>query len=653
MQPSIADQAEGLPPVRGLRPRWIGVVAALLIVLAGALVLLGPGLVEARRWALSDAQVRWIPGWFDGLPYRPTSAVHPRPLSDWSLNAPERVQAYHAFQTPPGAQKAMTVLLPVVEGEVALFVNNVPVETQASVETGYLALTGARTVIWRAPDYVLRPGHNRLDIVVTGARHRGFGAPIVLAAGDGADGLHATLISVTGVFRGWLPGLAMLAAWLALAAAVALRRATPWVALSAASSALGARTAVWSPVGPDWLDIYAPLLDQTALCAVLTCVACACIGAAPEPSRQARRGIVAWAALLLLLAGMAVFGVWRGDRVLETAALALPPLGLLLLIWAGVRAVRAPSTGTPAERAAEGAGWALLGVTAAAAVVGASGLGWGLWVPWLDVVYGLGVFMLLGGLVVSAGFLAAREVWRWVRDRPRLNRIISKQREEIEAAALALRQQERRSAVLEERQRLSRDMHDGIGGQLMSLLARVRSRRITPEQLEGELTSGLSELRLMVDSLDASDGSVADALAVLRSRIRTQTEAARMSLEWSQSEDLNDITGDPHWILNLNRLIQEAVTNAVRHAKADHLSVSIMVADDRRLMVTIRDNGVGFERDRVRPGRGLSNLTFRAAQMAGGIEIGRDGAQGGAVIRADLAMPQMTGRQSSDEIMPS
>jgi signal transduction histidine kinase len=313
------------------------------------------------------------------------------------------------------------------------------------------------------------------------------------------------------------------------------------------------------------------------------------------------------------------------------------------------QALRLPSDRSRRARLAEGAGLGLLALTAAAACAGASGLVWGLWAPALDMVYGLGVVALLVGMACVAAIRAVQGVVLWIRDRPRLSRIIQNQQLEIKTAALALRQQERRSAVLEERQRLSRDMHDGIGGQLSSLLARVRSRGISPEQIESELTSGLAELRLMVDSLDASYGPVADALSVLRSRVRTQTEAAGMALDWTQSEKLEGIVADPSWILNFNRMIQEAVTNAVRHSAGRCLGVAIVLTDDDRLEVIVRDDGVGFDRNEVRPGRGLANLAFRAAQMNGSIRFARGEGGRGTIIEAFVAVAR---GQSDAEMMP-
>ena len=616
--------------------------------------------MKAGPWVTSHDQVHWIPGLDDGLPYRPAEGIRPRDLRDWNLDAPDTVQVSHDFRLTEGRQGSMTVLLPVVEGEATLFINGVPAEDGATLAGArYLALTGGRPVLWEAPEEILRPGRNRLDVIVIGSRHRSLGAPVVLGPSNGIRDLYVSLSNLIDAFRAWLLVLSVVAAGLALAASAALRAPAPWIALSAAAAAVGARSVASDTVFQVWLGPFWSVLDPFALCVALLCLGCAFLNPRMEQPPKMRRWL--WVGLggLVLLTGLALFGAYRDSGVLETAGMALPLMGLAFLVWAGRQTLRRPGAGSVSVRTLKGAVLGVLAVTAVAAVAAGSGLGWGRWVPGLEVVYGIGTFTLLGGLAVPAGFLTGREIWRRVRDRPRLSRIILSQQQEIEATALALQQQERRSAVLEERQRLSRDMHDGIGGQLMSLLARVRSRRITPEQMEGELTSGLAELRLMVDSLDASDGPVADALAVLRSRIRTQTEAARMSLDWSQSEALTDVVGEPNWVLNLNRLIQEAVTNAVRHAKADHLSVAVEVVDDRRLAVTIRDNGIGFDKDRVRPGRGLSNLAFRAAQMGGAIEIGRDGVVGGAVVRAVVTIPQVQlappalEHQSSDDMMPS
>jgi signal transduction histidine kinase len=81
------------------------------------------------------------------------------------------------------------------------------------------------------------------------------------------------------------------------------------------------------------------------------------------------------------------------------------------------------------------------------------------------------------------------------------------------------------------------------------------------DQVEQALAGGLSELRLLVDSLDLVGETLADALATFLDRALQQTAAAGVRLEWSQTEDLAAKITDPKWTLNLYRLMQEAITN--------------------------------------------------------------------------------------------
>lgn len=640
-------------------PRLTGTAIAILMVAGAGIVLLGDGYRTASLWAIDAADTRWISGMADGLPYRPPRGVRPNALYDWSLAPPDRVQIYTGVSAGSKHPSRMTLLLPSVEGNPTLFVNGVPTEASGTTGHRYLAYPASRSVAWEIPAAFLRPGRNRIDVVVAGPGRRSLAAPLVLGPLDTPAALHKTMNGLIQWFRTYLPPLSLAAAILALAAGAALRASTPWVAFAASAAAVGVRTLASEEAFQVRLGPFGPLFDQITLSAVLICLGCAFVNSRVPRSSRAGRVIGAGSTLFVGMIGISALGTYQGARGLEAAGLTLPFLGAAFLVWACADAVR---TQPPLSIPAQGMdGWvlAMLALATTSAVGVGSGMAWGLWVLGLETVYGLSIFALLCTLATVSAVLATGDIWRWARDRPRLSRIIRSQREEIEATSLALEQQVKRSAVLEERQRLSRDMHDGIGGQLMSLLARVRSRRITTDQLEGELVNGLSELRLMVDSLDASDGSVADALAVLRSRIRTQTEAARMSLEWSQAGDLNVVADDPRWILNLNRLIQEAATNAVRHSNGDRIDVTIEATGDRRLTVTIEDDGVGFDRDLVPPGRGLSNLVFRAAQLGGRLEIDRVGAGGGTIVKAVVSLPHTPAQddgprdQSSGDMMPS
>ena len=67
-------------------------------------------------------------------------------------------------------------------------------------------------------------------------------------------------------------------------------------------------------------------------------------------------------------------------------------------------------------------------------------------------------------------------------------------------------------AILEERQRFTRDIHDGIGGQLVSLLLRARRGKLGKNEMIQEIQSGINDLRLIVDSMDHVGDDLSSAL---------------------------------------------------------------------------------------------------------------------------------------------
>ena len=81
-----------------------------------------------------------------------------------------------------------------------------------------------------------------------------------------------------------------------------------------------------------------------------------------------------------------------------------------------------------------------------------------------------------------------------------------------------------------------------------------------------------------------------------------------MRLDWRQPDPMEIETLDPRWILNLYRLLQEAIANAVQHSGADRLLIAIDNPRGRRLTIRVEDNGEGFE-----PGTSGGRCTRRSA----------------------------------------
>lgn len=200
---------------------------------------------------------------------------------------------------------------------------------------------------------------------------------------------------------------------------------------------------------------------------------------------------------------------------------------------------------------------------------------------------------------------------------------------ELEQSYAKTREQEKYTAIAAERQRIMQDMHDGIGSQLLGLQMQIQHGDMSTQQVSSELKNSLNDLRLIVDSLDTETDDISLALGAFRARIQPQLSAANVNLEWKM-----DISGKisgfgPEAVLHIYRIMQEAVTNALRHSQMTKLSISmrrdkgpdISHGADDYLTIRIMDNGGGFDEASIFAGRGLKNMRRRAELLNGTIDI--------------------------------
>jgi signal transduction histidine kinase len=190
----------------------------------------------------------------------------------------------------------------------------------------------------------------------------------------------------------------------------------------------------------------------------------------------------------------------------------------------------------------------------------------------------------------------------------------------------------RREAHQAERQRLMRDMHDGVGSQLTSMLFAARRGTLPQDQLVDSLQTVIEEIRLLIDSMDSATDSLAGALETFQQRAAKRLEAAGITLEFQPiPRDLLPACG-PRDVLHILRILQEGIGNALRHARCSRISIEVRPSGDAALpvQVVIRDDGVGFPQDHV-PGRGLANMETRAAAIGGRLTIDRSSP--GVVLR--------------------
>ncbi len=611
----------------------VALVLSALIAIAG----MSPwasGQGRLSAWRVPDTQVLWVPAapWL--LPRQTVEGETAQRTGRLPFVDPSPVQIFHRFRLTSPDVEPRALLLPGVDGDVLVYANGVPIKESLAAPAPGLTWPSARRRFWPVQPSHLHPGENRIDIVVSGAAVRALSSPIYLGPAAEIEPLAVRSGEAIDAARLLVLTLSLAALALNLLAA-AVRAPLHHLAVAAAFAATATRVLLAEgaePLGPFW-----PVADQLLLAATGICAGLALVRG-PATERMAHRNDTGALIGIALMGLASLIAAANGATSFAPVGAATALAGALYVLFTATRAVpevvTLPMRGQILSSVLGGLGLVAVAVAAAGACgLIAPGPSWG---------FDISLATALSGLAFLASANAVREVvmrvGRFLRTRLDQTRVIEQQRAVLDATAMALDQTSRQSAVLEERQRMARDVHDGIGGQLASLIAQVRLRRISMDDVEQALVGGLSELRLLVDSLDVVGETLADALASFHGRARQQTAAADMTLEWTQADNLGAEIRDQQWILNLYRLMQEAITNAARHSGGDRVSVTVGI-DGRLLTVGIEDNGGAFDIETVKRGRGLANMTHRAADLGGRVTVTPSGSGQGTVVRVEAPLP--------------
>lgn len=245
------------------------------------------------------------------------------------------------------------------------------------------------------------------------------------------------------------------------------------------------------------------------------------------------------------------------------------------------------------------------------------------------------VLVLLSFLfAVQRRYLAAIEQVEQVN--AGLEERLAEREAELRANHERLRLVEREQALLLERQRLMRDMHDGLGSTLMSSLVLAEQGRLAQDAVAALLRECVDDLRLVIESLEPIEHDLVTLLASLRHRLGRRLEAAGLAMRW-EVEDLPPLPWlNPPDALQVLRIVQEVLTNVLKHAAARTVRIATAQADGG-VRVLIEDDGRGFEPGDAGGGRGLRHLAQRAARLGGRLAI--DSAPGrGTRVRLDLPL---------------
>jgi signal transduction histidine kinase len=208
-----------------------------------------------------------------------------------------------------------------------------------------------------------------------------------------------------------------------------------------------------------------------------------------------------------------------------------------------------------------------------------------------------------------------------------------------------LRQQAEQTAVMQERARLARDLHDSVTQLLYSVnlfatvgreayqlgdLAQVNHCLV---ELSAIAQQTLKEMRLLVYELRPPALEHDGLIGALQQRLDAVEKRAGVQAQLLV-DDLPELPGSLEEALY--RLAQEALNNALKHAAATAITIQIR-ADDHQIELEVTDNGSGFDPDAGRGGLGLVSMRERAEKLGGLLTILSTPGHG-ATIKVSLNM---------------
>ncbi|KNZ31145.1 MAG: hypothetical protein AD742_18140 [Methylibium sp. NZG] len=247
------------------------------------------------------------------------------------------------------------------------------------------------------------------------------------------------------------------------------------------------------------------------------------------------------------------------------------------------------------------------------------------WMP-----YSLVVFSLVMGANLVDTFARARTQQERINEELD-QRLAARERElAIENQRVLQLQSERVAAA--ERERIVRDIHDGLGSQLISSILLVESGSMAGPALAGVLRECVDDLRLAIDSLKPAGNDLLLVLGNFRYRMEPRLVQAGVRLDWQiAAADISPPLSSDQ-VLHTLRIVQEAFTNALKHAQPRCMTVRYETRPGGGWGLEVSDDGEGFDvTTHLGRGDGLRNMRSRAAQIPAQIEI--DSGSRGTTVR--------------------
>jgi PAS domain S-box-containing protein len=266
-----------------------------------------------------------------------------------------------------------------------------------------------------------------------------------------------------------------------------------------------------------------------------------------------------------------------------------------------------------------------------------------------DYLQGLGFKTLLRIPLLSQGSVNGVLSFRFAEERDFQVEELEVARALATQASLAIHLTElatsaKQSAVLEERTRLAGEIHDSLAQSFTGITMQLEMAKELKTDKDDEAFSyverandlarfGLAEARrsvLSLQSMTAKDSGLIESLQILAERSNI---AGRLRCTFrSNLQDDENLPGEVRQ--DLLRIAQEAISNALRHAKSTSISLSLG-SDEQNLILKVKDNGIGITTAaETRQGFGFANMRARVKKLQGRLDVRTAPGRGTSIIVA-------------------
>lgn len=181
-----------------------------------------------------------------------------------------------------------------------------------------------------------------------------------------------------------------------------------------------------------------------------------------------------------------------------------------------------------------------------------------------------------------------------------------------------------------ERNRISEELHDGILSNLFGVRMKLGFLKLKEDKLnEEDYDKCLSELQVIENDirsvshqLNSEEKSFANNFkALLKSLIGNKSKISGFTYELNINDTINWSEVNEKIKVNLYRILQEILQNIIKHSEADKVSIDLNRNEKGFLIMSVKDNGIGFDMKKIDNGIGIQNIHSRAKKIKGTVTV--------------------------------